>query len=187
VNSIKISPQELIKLALEINVLKRVIRTGWKRKGIINPESVADHSWMVTMLVYILAPHFNIDREKAIKIALIHDLGEISASDIVWEQGKQIIGSQEEKHSKERASIKKNFSSYPDYINLWEEYISQQSEEAKFVKHLDKLEMLIQAYEYEKNRENQESLQEFWENVEKYLKDTEFEPYLNELKLLRIK
>jgi putative hydrolase of HD superfamily len=39
-----------------------------------------------------------------------------------------------------------------EIFNLWKEYDSASSLEAKFVKQLDKLEMLIQAFEYEKQR-----------------------------------
>ena len=37
-----------------------------------------------------------------------------------------------------------------ELFELWEEYETQSSPEAKLVKDFDKLEMIIQAYEYEK-------------------------------------
>lgn len=45
--------------------------------------------------------------------------------------------------------------------------------------------MVIQAYEYEQEGQNPESLDEFWENAEKYIKDNELEPYFTELAALR--
>jgi len=42
--------------------------------------------------------------------------------------------------------------------------------------------MLIQAGEYESAKENTKSLQEFWDNVEKYLKDSELEDFYKEIK-----
>jgi putative hydrolases of HD superfamily len=46
-------------------------------------ESVADHSWRLAMLVILLEKQFsqNINLEKAIKIALIHDIPEILSGD----------------------------------------------------------------------------------------------------------
>ena len=121
-------------------------------------------------------------------MSLVHDLGEIVIGDIVWEKGSLVIGSQQEKHVGERETIQRIFSdnpSFKEYIDLWEEFETQNTLEAKAVKLFDKLEMLIQAYEYEKRNLAKRSLQEFWDNVEKYLKNTELEYYLDELKILR--
>lgn len=55
--------------------------------------------------------------------------------------------------------------------NLWEEYEFQKTEDAKFVKQLDKLEMAMQAYEYE--QQTGLVLQEYFDNVKTYLKHPE--------------
>ncbi|OGM27051.1 hypothetical protein A2627_01820 [Candidatus Woesebacteria bacterium RIFCSPHIGHO2_01_FULL_39_28] len=52
----KIPANELIDLILEIGKLKEVLRTGWTKKGIKNPESVAEHTWRVAILALILSP-----------------------------------------------------------------------------------------------------------------------------------
>jgi len=186
----KIPANELVDLFLEIGKLKETIRTGWVKKGVPNPESVAEHTYRVALLALILSPQLKINQAKSVKISLIHDLGEVLAGDIVWEKGKLIISSQKEKHETEKVAIKNLFKenpSFKEYIELWEEFEAQDTKEAKAVKLFDKLEMLIQAYEYEKRKLNKEPLQEFWDNVEKYLKNTELEPYLDELKTLRTK
>jgi len=48
---------------------------------------------------------------------------------------------------------------------LWEEYEAGQTPEARFVKSLDKLEMLIQAQRYERSSEDV-NLSEFWTQAE---------------------
>jgi putative hydrolase of HD superfamily len=184
----KIPSNELIDLLLEVGKLKEVIRTGWAKKGVSNPESVAEHTWRVALLALVLSPQLKINQPKSIKMSLIHDLGEVLSGDTVWEKGELVIGSQKKKHDTEKAAIQNLFKDNPSfkgYIDLWEEFESQNTKESKAVKLFDKLEMLIQAYEYEKRGLNKEPLQEFWDNVEKYLKNTELELYLEELKTLR--
>lgn len=41
-----------------------------------------------------------------------------------------------------------------EYFNLWKEYQVRKSEEAKFVKAVDNLEMILQALEYEKEEKD---------------------------------
>ena len=78
---------DLINFYNKIIKLKEVERTGWVYKDIENPESVADHSFGVTVLAaYIDLPEY-VDREKLIKMALSHDFGECEIGDIVWENG----------------------------------------------------------------------------------------------------
>jgi len=62
-------------------------------------------------------------------------------------------------------------------VELWKEFNGQETREAKIVKQLDKLEMVIQALEYEKEGYPSEWFDEFWENAEKYLKGQELEPF----------
>jgi len=186
----KISEKEFINLALEIGLLKNVIRTGWAVKGVKNPESVADHTWRMAILALVLAPQLNVDRDKLVRMTLVHDLGETFAGDIRWEKGKTVFGSQEEKHKKGKTAMDKMFAdnpSFQEYLDLWQEFVDQETKEAKALKWIDKLETLIQAYEYEKLGLNTGSLQEFWDNVEKYLEGSELESYMDELKKLRKK
>jgi len=171
---------ELLNLLLEIGILKKVQRTGWVLKGVKDVESVAEHTWRVAMLALLLAPELNLDQSKLVKMALIHDLGEAGIGDIKWESGKKVIGSQEKKHADEEKVINQIFADNPnfqEYVELWKEFNGQETREAKIVKQLDKLEMVIQALEYEKEGYPSEWFDEFWENAEKYLKGQELEPF----------
>ncbi len=184
----KIDSKDLLNLVFEVGLLKKVVRTGWVKKGVKDPESVADHTWRVSVLAMLLAPQLGVNQLKLVKMALVHDLGEALIGDIVWEKGKKVIGSQEEKHKDEKKAVKNMFSdnpSFSEYVELWEEFERQETKEAKMVKLIDKLEMAIQAFEYES--EGYKDLDEFWENVEKYLKGSELEEYFRELKKLRTK
>lgn len=178
----------LLNLFLEIGILKKVQRTGWVLKGVKDAESVAEHTWRVALLTLILALDFKVDQLRAVKMALVHDLGETLIGDIKWETGNKVIGSKAEKHKDEQKAIEKMFSDNPnfkEYIDLWKEFEEQKTKESRFVKQLDKLEMVLQAYEYEKDEYPPKWFNEFWENAEKYLKGQELEPIFRQLQKMR--
>jgi len=109
-------------------------------------------------------------------------LGEAAIGDLVWERGRRVIGSQKQKHSDELKAIKYIFDSnnYQEYIDLWQEFEEQKTLEARLLKQIDKLEMVVQAQEYE--QEGNKNLEEFWQNAEKYLKDSELSEYFRDIK-----
>ncbi|HWA52340.1 MAG TPA: HD domain-containing protein [Patescibacteria group bacterium] len=179
--------EDLIKTILTTGILKRIDRTGWVKKGVKNPESVSDHSYRVAVIAMLVAPLLDLDQAKLIKMALLHDLGEAVIGDVIWEKGKKIIGSQSEKHKDEGEAVKQIFdkTNNKEYVELWEEFELQTSKEAQVLKQIDKLEMAIQAYEYEREGNPSEKLNEFWENAEKYLQDKELGPLFNLLVKMR--
>ncbi len=77
------SKQDIIRFFQNINRLKRIPRTGWVLKGVKKPESVAEHSFRVAILAYALTKDIaHVDTDKLVKMALIHETGEIFAGDI---------------------------------------------------------------------------------------------------------
>jgi putative hydrolase of HD superfamily len=143
--------------------LKKEPRRGWIAKaGISNPESVADHSFRLSLIVMLLGDFRNLDTEKMIKMALIHDLGESLTGDLIPSDG---IDLEHRKKNKEKA-MKRIFKILPielrsEYIDLWNELSHKSSEEAKLVSESDKLEMAIQANEYMREGYPKKSLEEF--------------------------
>ena len=176
----KIPEKVLADLVLHMEGLKKVSRSGWKKKGIKNPESVADHTMGVAFLSMIMAPQLKLDEKKLIKMALIHDLAETITGDIIWEKGNIKTGSEKNKLKDEDKAVRKMFSGstfFKEYLRLWEEYRAQETKEARVIKVLDKLEMVIQALIYEKDGIRKEKLQEFWDNAEIYIKGSGFNSY----------
>jgi putative hydrolase of HD superfamily len=126
-------------------------------------ESVADHSWRMAMMVVLIAPRLSakLDLEKAIKMALIHDIPEIEAGDASPlgsdGTGRDAHGYSKEaadkKYSKEVVAARNLFGMAPEghalYV-LWEEFEAQESFEAKVVKAIDKIEGKLQVLEYTK-------------------------------------
>ena len=84
-------------------------------------------------------------------ISLVHDMAEALIGDITPQCGV----SKQEKHLKELDAMEKIAAMLPistNVLELWREYEYQSSKEARLVKELDKLEMIIQASEYEKSK-----------------------------------
>ncbi len=179
--------RNLIEFIHQAGKLKKVKRTGWGMQGVSEPETVAEHSYRVSILAMTLAKKFGLDELKLIKMALIHDLGETITGDIVTEKGNEIINSKKEKFQKEKEAMQKIFSNVErgeEYLGLWLEYEEQKTPEARILKQLDKIEMIIQALEYEETTDPN-NLTEFWLNTKKYLKENNLIEIFNILKKRR--
>jgi len=126
--------------------LKEVKRAGWINSGLLDVESVAAHSWGVSFLALILCPE-NLNKAKILSMCIIHDLGECIVGDIT---PKDNVG-KNEKYDLELQAIEKitkEFKLKEQILDLWDEYEKNSSEEAKFVKACDKLDMALQATLY---------------------------------------
>lgn len=131
---------------LEALGLKDVTRAGWLRVGVEQPESVAAHSWGVAYLVLALCPP-NLDRGRALAIAVLHDVGEVRTGDITPHDGVPA----KDKHAAEHAAVvglTAPFAHAADMVALWREYEHGTSAEGRFVKACDKLDMALQAERY---------------------------------------
>ncbi|HEY77472.1 MAG TPA: HD family hydrolase [Thermoflexia bacterium] len=147
--------------------LKRVPRTGWLLRGLTDVESVAEHAWGVALVVLTLAPGVDspLDREKALIIALIHDLPERSLSDIPSPALAHLPP--EVKREAEEAALAEMMQGLPDTPRLrawWREFEEESTPEGRLVRDADRLEMLFQAYLYEEGRGVR--LDDFWANQE---------------------
>ena len=154
--------QALLTLYSQVAALKLLPRTGWLQRGVARAESVAEHIFGVAMLALLVGDMVaGIDRAKLLAIALLHDLGEALLSDLP-SSARRLIGA-EAKRAAERRAIEGLLAALPNrdtYLALWEEYAAGTSAEARLVKELDRIEMLVQALAYE--RAGSRNLAEFW-------------------------
>ena len=149
--------------------LKRLKRTGWVKNGVLSPESVADHSFCVALMTMALGnlkqqrgEIFNL--EKALSLSLIHDLPESSMGDLDPET-KKMLGD-EKVAELEREAVRSSLETVPRrlkplYARMFKEYQNQSTPEARLVKQIDYVEMLLQAREYSEAKEDG-NLKEFW-------------------------
>lgn len=163
--------KETIEFVKLIGKSKKIKRAGWVREGIQNPESVAEHCFRLIVLAMVLAPELKVDKDKLIKMAIIHDLGEVKTGDLVVERGKSAnLEARKKKEELEKAFIKEDLGSFEishEYQDLFDEMIKRESYDAKIFWQLDKLEMAIQALEYEEDQGK--DLSEFFDNAEKII------------------
>lgn len=163
----------------QIFQLKRLYRQGWLKRDVEETacESVADHSFGTAILA-LLAPlpaGVQLDRSKAVLLALLHELGEVWAGDITPVDGV----SEEEKHTLETESVQRVLHKHPEAAQLralWQEFEDMTSEEARWVRQLDRLEMGIQARIYE--AEGRPRMEEFLASADKAVRDPELRKLL---------
>lgn len=103
-------------------------------------ENDAEHSWSVAVLACSLVEHIdpNLDTGLVCQYAIIHDLVELYAGDTsVWSDEEAL----KNKSTREKSSlkmIKKRFSYFTWLISTIEAYELQESNEARYVKAIDK-------------------------------------------------
>ena len=126
--------------------LKAVRRRGWQEHGIEDGESVADHTFMVCLLAYLLAPHAGVDRNRCVALALLHDLPEAIVGDVTPNDPRR--ASKRELEARAARELSTALAA-PEVHEFWDEIERGTSAEARFVRELDKLEPAFQAAIYE--------------------------------------
>ena len=165
---------ELVHLAEKLKDATRHCYTSGGRH-----ESVAEHSWRMTLMAYWVSDEFpEADLLKILKMCLIHDLGEIFTGDI------PVSVKTAADETREEALLMEWVASLPSPYReemraLYDEMIARETLEARIYKAMDALEAVIQhnesdlatwgAHEFELNRH--------------YAEDrVAFSPYLTELR-----
>ena len=189
-----IKNEELDKVLRDFLTLKKIRRTGWQLRGIREGESIADHCFGVVFLTHFLCPLVNakLDRNKAVSIAIVHEIGETRVGDIPYVALKYF----QNKDEMETMAINdvlsplgKNITE--ESLELFREFEDGTTLEGRFVKAIDKLEMLVTAAEYEKAGFS--GLKDFWDNkftfknFEEFPELADFAQYLLNKRSERIK
>lgn len=172
-----------LKLLNQANKLKRTIKSSWALKEVQIPDSVASHTFGVALLALLVNVPENIDKDKLIKMAVVHEAAKYLSGDSVCEIGKFINKEKcVAKVKAEKEVLKKIFQSpkFDDLRSLAEEYLDQSSECSRYLKQLDRLEMVFQALSYEKSILS-DNLDSFWENAELHIKDNNLKEIYQQL------
>lgn len=134
-----------LRFILEADRLKGIGRQSYVLGG-ARKENSAEHSWHVALMVLVLAEHADqpLDRCRAVRLLLLHDMVEIEAGDtyIYDELGNQ------SKAAREGAAATRLFGLLPsdqaaEFRALWEEYEAGATPEARFAGSLDRLMPLL--------------------------------------------
>ncbi len=146
--------------------LEKLPRMGYLLNGISKPESVAEHCFSMAILTMLLADeHPEVDTLKAIKMALLHEVSEIYLTDLplraVYYLGKDVKSKAETRIAREILG-----ELGEDYIELWEEFEIGNTAEARLVRAVDKLQMMIKVAQYQS--EKQGNLDGFWKSPQNF-------------------
>jgi putative hydrolase of HD superfamily len=172
----------LLELLMELQILDRLPRMGFVLRGVSDPESVAEHSFHVALLVWALAPRIpEIDTGKALELALLHDVAEVRIGDLPMTAGRYFPDGV--KHAAEEAALLELMAPLGERAGrLAAELADRSTAEARLVKACDKLQLMLKVAVYE--HWGAGGLAEFWDNDGNF-PDSEFEPVRELFEALR--
>ncbi|GAA0532811.1 hypothetical protein GCM10011581_17540 [Saccharopolyspora subtropica] len=142
---------EIIAFAHETGHLKQTVRSGWLLGGVRNPESVAEHSYRVGILAFVIAACEGANPERAATLGLFHDLPETRIADIP-SVGKKYVqtAAPHDIVTDQTAGLPEDLAAR--IVAAVDEHESAKTPEAtpesRCSRDADKLELLLQAREY---------------------------------------
>ena len=134
--------RKLLEALVVAERLKDTTRHCYTTKG--RHESVAEHSWMMTLMAVFMRDEFpEADMDKVIRMCIIHDLGECFTGDIpTFEKTEANEVTEETLLNNWVDSLPANYAE--EMKALYEEMAERKTVEAKIYKAIDGLEALIQ-------------------------------------------
>ena len=138
--------ERIIDLLTLAEKLKCEMRHSWCSDG--RRESVAEHSWQMALMAMLLYRHLqeDVDIAKALKMVLVHDLVEAEAGDVPFfdKSERKLLKAQREKKAIENIRAMLNCATGQEIHDLWWEFEEGRSNEARFARALDHLEVQFQ-------------------------------------------
>jgi len=161
-----------------VGKLKHLPRKIWVELGIKNPESVAGHCFTLALMAWVFGQERkDLDMEKLLKMALCHELPSVYTGDLITPYGRVLPKTKRERkrffikwprlskkekekkfledYQKEKTALKKltqklSSSTREEILQLFDEYKTASSAEARFLNQLNVLAVLFQALLYQK-------------------------------------
>ncbi|MFW9907942.1 MAG: HD family hydrolase [Candidatus Thorarchaeota archaeon] len=184
--------ENIIETFIHATSTKRMLRTGWSIAGVRlgRDESVAEHTWGTTFLTLLISKSLissgeKLDLEKALAMAIIHDLAESKISDVPL-TATELGGDQFRigKRNAELAALKAIFSRLNEFrqesVSLLQEFSESVSLESKIVQGSDVLDMLFHAILLERNGVKPSILAQFFRSGQDKLNSLNL-PLANEI------
>ena len=134
-------PKQLIEFLGVVEKLKCNTRHSWTTSG--RRESVAEHSWRLSLLAMLCADEYpELDMDKVIRMCIVHDLGEAITGDVPsFEKTEQNEMTEKEAWEKLLDMLPEPYRG--EFSALYEEMEAKQTPEAKLYKALDNMEAVI--------------------------------------------
>lgn len=134
--------RNLLDALLVAEKLKDTTRHCYTANG--RHESVAEHSWMMTLMAFFMRDEFpEVDMDKVIRMCIVHDLGECFTGDIpTFDKNLTHEEAEEIQLDNWVSSLPENYAL--EMRELYKEMAERETKEAKIFKAIDSLEALIQ-------------------------------------------
>jgi putative hydrolase of HD superfamily len=149
----------IIRFFFEAGQLKRTPRSGWMLAGVKTPESVAEHSFRVGVIAYVIATVEGANADRAAALGLFHDLPETRIGDVP-SVGKSYVTTADPRQVAVDQAAGLPAVLFDHIVALVAEHenakTSDATLEARCSRDADKLECLLQAREYEAATGNQQ-------------------------------
>lgn len=176
---------EIIGFMEVLGKLKSTRRSGWvSQVGVKEAESVADHSFGCAFLAMIFSDLTELGVEKTLRMMLLHDVQEAITGDLDYET-KAKVGADQVRQTQRRV-IEELLRLLPprleeEYLSVWREYEQHISPEAILARDIDKIEMVLQAMEYEKQGYDTLKLEAFWDSARNQIETPIIREFLDAL------
>lgn len=132
--------QDIIDFIRELDKLKGVERKT-KPLGLVRFENSAEHSWQIAVMALSMSRYAaeQIDVFRAIKMLLLHDIGEIDTGDTIVYATEGL----EQRKQAEQEAVRRICGMLPDeigheFIALWMDFEAAETPEAKFAHAMDR-------------------------------------------------
>ncbi len=143
--------KDLLEVFLTLQITKELPRQGFIYSGFKrnDADSVAAHSFNVVAFAYLLSRELknsgtNVDCDKVLKMAVLHDMGEAITGDIGTWVKVLAEGKFEEVEHKAFRLLTRNLSDKEELVELFEEYNQLDTLESQVVKLADALDAMAQ-------------------------------------------
>lgn len=137
--------EKQLKFLIEVDKMKTILR----RTMLVDEtrrENDAEHSWHFALMAMVLFEYAGeqVNQERVLKMALVHDLVEVYAGDTFAYDTKGY----EDKDAREKASADKLFAILPtdqgtEIRGLWEEFDAMETPDAQYASAIDRLQPFI--------------------------------------------
>ena len=134
-------PGALIEFLGVVEKLKCNTRHSWTTSG--RRESVAEHSWRLSLLAMLCADEYpDLDMNKVVRMCIIHDLGEAITGDVPsFEKTETNEMTEREAWDQLICMLPEPYAG--EFAALYEEMEARQTPEARLYKALDNMEAVI--------------------------------------------
>lgn len=162
-----------LTLLFTANQMKTLPRSGWAQRGVPAPENIAAHSFGVVVAALMLMPLIDesFDTARVLAMAALHDLPEALTTDLP-SPVKRFFPDDSDglKTYIERGAMQEITEHAPfadEWMAIFEELHASETREAKLVHDVDKLDMYLQAYQYEQQTGTR-MLAPFWRQPHRF-------------------